>query len=54
MVGTTADAQAIKRAVASCIDSIEPVEDNRGPVEFKKHAASLVTKRAIEQALSRS
>ena len=53
LVGSTVDADAIKSAVKSCIDSIEPVEDNRGPVDFKKHAASMVTKRAIERALSR-
>jgi len=54
LVGTAVDADAIKAAVKSCIESIEPVEDNRGPVEFKKHAASMVTRRAIELALSRS
>lgn len=54
LVGSAMDDETIERAVQSCIASIEPVEDNRGPVEFKIHAASMVTKRAIKLALSRS
>jgi len=53
LTGSTLDAAAIEAAVKSCIDAIEPVEDNRGPVEFKKHAAGMVTRRAIERAISR-
>lgn len=53
LLGSRVDAEVIKNAVKSGIDSIEPVEDNRGPVDFKKHAASMVTRRAIERALSR-
>jgi len=45
---------SIDAAVASCIASIEPVDDNRGPVEFKKHAAAQVTRRAIARAWSRT
>lgn len=53
LVGSAVDTATINQAVKSCIDSTEPVEDNRGPVEFKKHAAGMVTRRAIERALSR-
>ena len=53
LVGSTLDEQAITAAVIACINDIEPVEDNRGPVEFKRHAASMVTRRAIERAVSR-
>ena len=45
---------SIKQAVAACIAIIEPVDDNRGPVEFKKHAAAQVTRRAIELAWTRT
>ena len=48
------DQNSIAAAVGSCISIIEPVEDNRGPAEFKKHAASMVLKRAIELAWSRA
>lgn len=53
LLGSALDDVTIGRAVKSCIDDIEPVEDNRGPVEFKRHAAGMVTRRAIERALSR-
>jgi len=54
LVGSSADEQAVAAAVAACINQIEPVEDNRGPVEFKRHAAGMVTRRAIERAISRN
>jgi carbon-monoxide dehydrogenase medium subunit len=45
---------SIAAAVAACMAVIEPVDDNRGPVEFKKHAAAQITKRAIALAWSRT
>lgn len=53
LTGSAIDEDVVERAVQACIDGIEPVEDNRGPVEFKRHAAGVVTRRAIERALSR-
>ena len=44
----------IQNAVNSMIDAIDPAEDNRGPVEFKKHAAAVVLSRAIERAWQRA
>lgn len=54
LVGSSMDTESLDEAVAACIDVIEPVEDNRGPVAFKKHAASIVLKRAIDRAWSRA
>jgi len=54
LLNTSLDAATVDAAVQSCIGSIEPVDDNRGPVEFKKHAAAMIAKRAIEQAWSRA
>lgn len=54
LVSSALDASSIQTAVNSCIASIDPVDDNRGPVEFKKHAASMIVKRALEQAWSRA
>lgn len=48
--GSAVDDAAIATAVAAAIAVIEPVDDNRGPAEFKKHAASIVLRRAIERA----
>lgn len=54
LVGTTADADAIKVAVAAAVADTDPTEDNRGPVAFKKHVAGIIIKRAIERAALRA
>jgi carbon-monoxide dehydrogenase medium subunit len=54
LTGTTCDADAIKAAVAAMLNDIDPTEDNRGPVAFKRHAAGIVLTRAIERAWSRA
>lgn len=54
LVGSSLDADTLSKAVAACIDDIEPVDDNRGPVAFKKHAATVVLTRAIDRAWSRA
>ncbi len=41
-------------SVAAMLDAIDPVEDNRGPVEFKKHVAAVMLRRAIDRAQSRA
>ena len=54
LVGTAVSAEDIKKAVGAMLEAIDPAEDNRGPVEFKKHAASIVLTRAIERAWQRA
>ena len=54
LVGTTCDADAIRAAVAAMLGDIDPVEDNRGPVAFKRHVAGVILGRAIARAWSRS
>jgi carbon-monoxide dehydrogenase medium subunit len=54
LVGTALTADDIKKAVNGMIEAIDPAEDNRGPVEFKKHAASVVLTRAIKSAWERA
>jgi len=39
--------------VAAMLAAIDPQEDMRGPVEFKKHVAAVVLRRAIDSALAR-
>ena len=41
------------KCVAEMLDAIDPQEDMRGPVAFKKHVAAVVLRRAIDDALSR-
>ena len=54
LTGTSCDADAVKAAVAAMLNDIDPTEDNRGPVAFKRHAAGIVLTRAIERAWSRA
>lgn len=54
LVGTACDKDAIKAAVAAAVADIDPTEDNRGPIDFKKHVAGVIISRAIERAWSRA
>ena len=54
LVGTALDETALKAAVAAMLADIDPSEDNRGPVAFKKHVAGVILRRAIERAWSRA
>ena len=54
LVGTTVDETAVKAAMAAMLGDIDPSEDNRGPVAFKKHVAGVILRRAIERAWSRA
>lgn len=54
LVGSTGDAAAIRAATDAALADIDPTEDNRGPVEFKKHVAGIIISRAIARALSRA
>ena len=54
LVGTSVDAAAVKAAVAAMLGDIDPTEDNRGPVAFKRHLAGVILTRAIERAWSRA
>ncbi|SNT13330.1 FAD binding domain-containing protein [Tropicimonas sediminicola] len=54
LVGTACDAGAVKAAVAAALEEIDPMEDNRGPVDFKRHVAGVIISRAIERAWSRA
>jgi len=52
--GSDLGAAAIGAAVAAALASIHPAADNRGPVEFKKHVAGVILRRAIAQAIGRA
>jgi carbon-monoxide dehydrogenase medium subunit len=54
LVGTSLDDASLKAAVAAMLDDIDPTEDNRGPIAFKKHVAGVILRRAIESAWSRA
>ena len=54
LTGTSVDQEAIKASVAAMMEDIDPAEDNRGPVAFKKHVAGVILTRAIERAWARA
>lgn len=54
LVGTDCNDDAVKAAIQAMLADIDPTEDNRGPVAFKRHAAGIVLGRAIARAWSRT
>ncbi|MES0861987.1 xanthine dehydrogenase family protein subunit M [Ruegeria sp. SCPT10] len=44
----------VNGCVAAMLDAIDPMADNRGPVEFKKHVAAVMLRRAIDRAQNRA
>lgn len=54
LIGTACDEASVKAAVIAMLSDIDPTEDNRGPVAFKRHAAGIVLGRAIARAWSRA
>lgn len=54
LVGTSVDDAVQQAAMAAMLGDIDPTEDNRGPVAFKKHVAGVILRRAIERAWSRA
>ena len=54
LVGSVCDEAAVKASVKAMLGDIDPTEDNRGPVAFKRHVAGIVLGRAIARAWSRA
>lgn len=54
LVGTSLDDAARAAAVTAAVDAIDPVADNRGPVNFKLHVAGVILRRAIDRAAARA
>jgi len=52
--GTDCGPEAVNAAIAAMQEAIEPVEDNRGPVDFKRHVAGRMLAEAIATAWSRA
>ena len=54
LVGTALGAADVENAVNAMLEVINPQDDNKGTAEFKRHAAAVVLRRAIERAASRA
>ena len=54
LTGKVLDAAALKAAAEKASGEVEPTADLSGSVEYKRHLASVFTRRALEQALARA
>jgi len=54
LAGTKLDAAAVERAVGLAVGLAEPATDMRGPADFRRHVAGVMTRRAIETARDRA
>ncbi|NVP55378.1 FAD binding domain-containing protein [Mycoplana rhizolycopersici] len=54
LVGSSLGAADIDNAVDAMQAVINPQDDNKGPAAFKRHAAAVILRRAIERATSRA
>jgi carbon-monoxide dehydrogenase medium subunit len=54
LIGSDLGDDAISTAITAALNDIDPVEDNRGPIEFKKHVAGVILRRAIDRAIGRA
>ncbi len=54
LVGTAVDGPAIGAAVAAAVAITDPASDLRGPADFRKHVAGVMTRRALETARARA
>ena len=52
--GTALAGGDVDGAVAAMMSAIDPGADMKGPVQFKKHVAAVILRRAIERAQSRA
>ena len=54
LVSNGLDDASVNSAVESAMRQIDPVDDNRGPAEFKRHVAAIILRKAIKQAWARA
>jgi carbon-monoxide dehydrogenase medium subunit len=54
LVGNLPDAAAIDRAGALAAQEAQPVDDSRGPADYKRAVVRTLTKRALERAVERA
>ncbi len=54
LVGGPADADALATAAGIVAKAVEPTADQRGPVDYKRHLAGELTRRALARAADRA
>jgi carbon-monoxide dehydrogenase medium subunit len=54
LVGTEGDDAALAQAAAGATDGVEVNGDIHAPAEYRRHLATVITRRALEIALERA
>ena len=54
LVGSSLDEAAVAEAARLAREAADPVEDLRGPADFKRHAAGVMVQRAVARARDRA
>jgi carbon-monoxide dehydrogenase medium subunit len=54
LAGIDCGKDAVAAAVEAMLGDIDPQQDNRGPIAFKRHVAGIILARAIQRAWSRA
>ncbi len=54
LIGTDLDDVALARAAAAASEAASPIDDKRGTIEFRRHVAGVLTKRAARIAAQRA
>jgi carbon-monoxide dehydrogenase medium subunit len=52
--GQAPSAELFEQAAAIASDDCAPIPDSRGPVDYKRHLAGVLTKRALARATARA
>ena len=52
--GATASAEWLDQVAAMAAEDCAPVPDSRGPIDYKRHLAGVVTRRALSRAIARA
>jgi len=54
LIGTEANSGAIRDAANAVVEDISPISDVRSTAEYRRHAAQVLTRRALEEAVGRA
>jgi carbon-monoxide dehydrogenase medium subunit len=54
LTGATPSDELFDQAAAIASEDCAPVPDSRGPVDYKRHLAGVLTKRALRRAIARA
>ena len=54
LAGQTVSEEAVAKAAQLAADAAKPIDDMRGTIEFRKHVSGVLTKRVLNEAITRA